>query len=352
MTIIAPSIVKSHAIPVSKIIQYEGEFIITFPYAYHAGFNYGFNCAESTNFALERWIEYGKHSVQCACRHDMVKIEMDRFVLRYQPELYNDWRQGVHRTRHPEHEPMSAHHQRTIVRSSPTKKPLPISLIATTSPIVHTLQCRHHEQVSRERYACIFRNLLEYDKQEPPLADSIPLIRAALVRARLEFDTNPKANTRQLLYLAASIVWRLPHSLLATFPHTFLGLEQSGQYRQASLHNLWNYQSADASCEQRFNLWLSNHRSSCSICYLLTANKHDNEQFSSAQSLVFLLTGKAASTSTSTQTLTCTRCQTSVHRECYDNVCSALDVDPSDQCHPWLCQRCTWQERVRLPIMP
>lgn len=37
--------------------------MITFPYSYHAGFNHGFNCAESTNFATERWIEYGKQAV-------------------------------------------------------------------------------------------------------------------------------------------------------------------------------------------------------------------------------------------------------------------------------------------------
>lgn len=46
-----------------KITQEAGEFMVTFPYAYHAGFNHGFNCAESTNFATERWIEYGKQAV-------------------------------------------------------------------------------------------------------------------------------------------------------------------------------------------------------------------------------------------------------------------------------------------------
>ena len=43
-----------------QITQEAGEFMITFPYGYHACFNHGFNCAESTNFATVRWIDYGK----------------------------------------------------------------------------------------------------------------------------------------------------------------------------------------------------------------------------------------------------------------------------------------------------
>lgn len=50
-------------LPLPKITQEAGQFMVTFPYAYHAGFNHGFNCAESTNFATERWIEYGKQAV-------------------------------------------------------------------------------------------------------------------------------------------------------------------------------------------------------------------------------------------------------------------------------------------------
>ena len=40
-------------IPVTHAVQEKGQFMITFPYAYHAGFNCGFNCAESVNFAIE-----------------------------------------------------------------------------------------------------------------------------------------------------------------------------------------------------------------------------------------------------------------------------------------------------------
>lgn len=47
-----------------QITQEAGEFMITFPYGYHAGFNHGFNCAESTNFATLRWIDYGKVATQ------------------------------------------------------------------------------------------------------------------------------------------------------------------------------------------------------------------------------------------------------------------------------------------------
>uniref|UniRef100_A0A8C5D1W1 [histone H3]-trimethyl-L-lysine(9) demethylase n=1 Tax=Gadus morhua TaxID=8049 RepID=A0A8C5D1W1_GADMO len=94
MTLISPSILKKYSIPFDRITQNEGEFMITFPYGYHAGFNHGFNCAESTNFATLRWVDYGKMATQCSCRKDMVKISMDVFVRCLQPERYELWKQG------------------------------------------------------------------------------------------------------------------------------------------------------------------------------------------------------------------------------------------------------------------
>ncbi|KAM8929974.1 lysine-specific demethylase 4A [Pelodytes ibericus] len=94
MTLISPFILRKYGIPFNKITQEAGEFMITFPYGYHAGFNHGFNCAESTNFATLRWIEYGKQAVLCSCRKDMVKISMDVFVKKFQPERYKLWKSG------------------------------------------------------------------------------------------------------------------------------------------------------------------------------------------------------------------------------------------------------------------
>ncbi|XP_072443381.1 lysine-specific demethylase 4C-like isoform X2 [Chiloscyllium punctatum] len=94
MTLISPSILKKYGIPFDKITQEGGQFMITFPYGYHAGFNHGFNCAESTNFATIRWLDYGKIAKQCTCRNDMVKISMDIFVEKFQPSRYTLWKQG------------------------------------------------------------------------------------------------------------------------------------------------------------------------------------------------------------------------------------------------------------------
>ncbi|XP_030073364.1 lysine-specific demethylase 4B isoform X2 [Microcaecilia unicolor] len=94
MTLISPSILKKYGIPFDRITQEAGEFMVTFPYGYHAGFNHGFNCAESTNFATLRWIDYGKMATQCTCRKDMVKISMDVFVKVLQPDRYELWKQG------------------------------------------------------------------------------------------------------------------------------------------------------------------------------------------------------------------------------------------------------------------
>ncbi|XP_032530739.1 lysine-specific demethylase 4C isoform X2 [Chiroxiphia lanceolata] len=94
ITLISPSILKNYGIPFGKVTQEAGEFMITFPYGYHAGFNHGFNCAESTNFATIRWIDYGKAAKLCTCRKDMVSISMDIFVRKFQPDRYRLWKQG------------------------------------------------------------------------------------------------------------------------------------------------------------------------------------------------------------------------------------------------------------------
>lgn len=102
MTLINPQILEKHNIPYDRVTQEAGEIMITFPFGYHAGFNHGFNCAESTNFAMERWIEYGKRALQCQCSNDMVRISMDCFVKRYQADKYEAWVNGTDIAPHPE----------------------------------------------------------------------------------------------------------------------------------------------------------------------------------------------------------------------------------------------------------
>jgi [histone H3]-trimethyl-L-lysine9/36 demethylase len=102
MTLIHPRILRDHNIPYDRVTQEAGDIMITFPYGYHSGYNHGFNCAESTNFAMPRWIEYGKRVTQCICNKEMVKINMDTFVKRFQPERYEAWINGTDIAAHPE----------------------------------------------------------------------------------------------------------------------------------------------------------------------------------------------------------------------------------------------------------
>jgi len=95
MTVISPHMLKKYSIPFYRMTQHAGEFMITFPYGYHSGYNQGYNCAESTNFASLRWIDFGKRARPCTCRTDNVKIEMAIFVKKYQPKQYEEYMEGV-----------------------------------------------------------------------------------------------------------------------------------------------------------------------------------------------------------------------------------------------------------------
>jgi hypothetical protein len=44
---------------VYKTLQMPGEFILTFPGAYHAGFSTGLNIGEAVNFVSKSWFDYG-----------------------------------------------------------------------------------------------------------------------------------------------------------------------------------------------------------------------------------------------------------------------------------------------------
>ena len=44
------------------MVQYPGEFIVTFTGAFHSGFNWGFNLAEAVNFAIPEWLDKFMHA--------------------------------------------------------------------------------------------------------------------------------------------------------------------------------------------------------------------------------------------------------------------------------------------------
>ncbi|PAA65735.1 hypothetical protein BOX15_Mlig027779g1, partial [Macrostomum lignano] len=119
-TLISPQVLHKYGVPFDKITQHSGEIIITFPYGYHSGFNVGYNCAESTNFASRRWISYGKKAALCCCQKDSVKIDMGLFVRKFEPDKYEDWLEGRDASPHPEDD---IKRQRRPTQPAPTPQP-------------------------------------------------------------------------------------------------------------------------------------------------------------------------------------------------------------------------------------
>lgn len=93
--LISPEKLKSQFnIKVNKLVHHEGEFVITYPYGYHSGFNLGYNCAESVNFATESWLNYGRIAKKCNCEADSVWVDVAEIERKLRgeptPEYYEE----------------------------------------------------------------------------------------------------------------------------------------------------------------------------------------------------------------------------------------------------------------------
>ena len=64
VTLLPPGQLRKAGVRVYAADQRAGQFIITFPQAYHAGFNHGFNVNEAVNFAPSDWEPYGEAGVE------------------------------------------------------------------------------------------------------------------------------------------------------------------------------------------------------------------------------------------------------------------------------------------------
>lgn len=88
-TMVEPTKISAHGVHVCRAVQKAGQFVITFPRAYHGGLNTGLNCAEAVNFATGDWLPWGELAIKTyalqkrvpALSHDMLALGILRSTL-------------------------------------------------------------------------------------------------------------------------------------------------------------------------------------------------------------------------------------------------------------------------------
>lgn len=110
-TLLSPEILKASGVPCCRLVQYPGEYVVTFPRAYHVGFSHGFNCGEAANFATPQWLNVAKEAAvrraamnylpMLSHQHLLYLLTMS-FVSRIPRELLSDVRSSRLRDRKKE----------------------------------------------------------------------------------------------------------------------------------------------------------------------------------------------------------------------------------------------------------
>uniref|UniRef100_A0A8C2Z5X7 [histone H3]-trimethyl-L-lysine(9) demethylase n=1 Tax=Cyclopterus lumpus TaxID=8103 RepID=A0A8C2Z5X7_CYCLU len=303
MTLISPSILKKYGIPFEKVTQEAEQFVVTFPFGYHAGFNHGYNCAESTNFATQRWIDYGKQATLCSCRQDTVKISMDVFVRKFQPDRYKLWKAGKDNA--------------PIDHSKPTPEAA---------------------------------KFLEEDKSEPP--------KESPSEAGSEEPTTPTSD--QNVYAHFAVVLVCPSEALEEAPPVEEGGLEGESWAKPLAH-LWQSKPPNLKKERVYNQRMGSKAPYCSICALFHTYQQ-TECASGVDGPVMVAGGRMRTkplipemcfTTTTEEDseyeeqpvtphleedgtsllISCSRCNIRVHTSCYG-------VDPASVSKEWKCARC------------
>lgn len=83
VTMVSPEKLIEKGVHVYVIDQRPGEFVITLPKAYHAGFNHGFNLNEAVNFTPPGWLSFGAESMKTyQLQHRPPVFSFDQLMIR------------------------------------------------------------------------------------------------------------------------------------------------------------------------------------------------------------------------------------------------------------------------------
>lgn len=351
MTIISPQVLRKFSIPYDKITQEAGEFMITFPYGYHCGFNNGFNCAESTNFASERWIDFGKRAQVCMCKKDTVKICMDVFVKTFQPDKWEEYLKSKHKDSSESEEEEESEDKETNDRKKGKKDKTKRKQKAKFEGI----DIDDDIPLSKWKDALARKSLQPRKpaaKRQPVVTKSFTVPSSAGRRKKME-ETKKRKGRKNLEGKSSSTSYKVLSSIL---------------------DGLWQHQLPNFEMEQAFNIVSSQLEPRCSVCSFfskleddisahlrenlhlplasLTADSSDvtdklsvprvpeicfMSDDSSPEGMSSWLDNKFAADTTS-PLLRCESCKLLVHASCY-----GVSDAPSDG--NWQCQRCLQEDQ-------